>query len=97
MADVMDYPQLHLYVGGQWLGAPGRDTVAVVDPGTCKELGRLPCATPEDVDAALESADAAFRAWRAAPALDRATILRRAATLMRDRVDAFARVITLEL
>lgn len=93
----MDYPQLRFYVDGRWLDGGGRETLSVVDPGRAVEIGRLPCATTEDVDAALEAARRTFPTWRATPANERSAILRRAAALMRDRVAAFSHTITLEL
>lgn len=93
----MQYPQLNLYINGEWLDSAGRETVPVVDPGTGDELGQLPCATSADVEAALDAAARTFHAWRTTSALERSNILRRAAALMRDRVNEYSRIITLEL
>jgi succinate-semialdehyde dehydrogenase/glutarate-semialdehyde dehydrogenase len=92
----VEYPQLSLFIDGQWLSSKGRDTSDVVDPATEARLGQLPLATASDVDAALEAARSAFPSWRATPAIERSNILRRAASLIRERLDYYAWVITSE-
>ncbi len=90
------YPQPQLYIDGRWLDADGRRTEDVLDPATGQVLAQLPHATREDLDAALAAAQAAFAGWRAAAPLERSRILRAAATLVRERVEAIARAMTLE-
>src|SRR5205807_5371521 len=53
-------------------------------------------ATPEDVDAAVDAAAAAFAGWKRTPARDRAQIMLNAARLVRERVADIAHVMTLE-
>ncbi len=90
------YPALHLFIGGEWLGAEGRDSLPVTDPATDAVLGALPVATPADLDAALDAAAEGFRVWRAVSAFERARILYRAADLMRERARHIGHVTTLE-
>ena len=95
MAGTVPYPGLALIIGGRAV----RDRAAsspVLDPGTGEVIGRVPHATVADLDAALAAAAVGFRAWRAVPAHERARILRRAADLVRGRLDAVADVLTLE-
>lgn len=91
------YPPLCLLIDGEWVEAAGRGTHSVRDPSTAHVIGRLPKATPADVQRALEAARAAFLKWRSTPAAARAAVLVRAAGLMRERAEAIARTITLEL
>lgn len=93
----MDYPELSLYINGARLSGQGRDSINVQDPATEEVLGQLPVATADDIQAALAAAEAGFRQWRAVSAINRSTILRRAATLMRERIDTLAWLITREL
>jgi succinate-semialdehyde dehydrogenase/glutarate-semialdehyde dehydrogenase len=51
----------------------------------------------EDVEAAIAKADDCFQAWRHVPFAQRASLLRRAAGLCRERVDGLARLMTLEM
>lgn len=92
----MTYPPLHLFIGGERIGADGRDTLPVVDPATGLEIARLPVATTADLDRALDAAARAFPAWRDTTAIERSGILRRAAALLRERVPAIAEVMTRE-
>jgi acyl-CoA reductase-like NAD-dependent aldehyde dehydrogenase len=54
-------------------------------------------AQAQDIDAALERARAAQRAWRAAPIADRAQILRRFCELFEGKRDEIARELTLQM
>ena len=56
-----DYPDVAMYIDGEWVqGAAGRGD-DVVNPATGQVLGRVPFAEPEDVDRAIEAARVAFR------------------------------------
>ncbi|HEY6797311.1 MAG TPA: benzaldehyde dehydrogenase [Kineosporiaceae bacterium] len=69
-----------IYTDGKWLdGADG--TVAVTEPATGQELGRLGIAGRDDVRAAARSAARAQREWAAKPHVERAAVLRRAGDL----------------
>jgi len=54
-------------------------------------------ATPEEVASALAGAARAFGDWRRTPFAERASLLRRAAALLRERRDALARLMALEM
>jgi succinate-semialdehyde dehydrogenase/glutarate-semialdehyde dehydrogenase len=90
------YPTLGLFIGGQWIGADARETLDVIEPATGSVLGALPIATTVDLDAALASAQKGFETWRKVPAWERGRILKRAADLMRERVEVIAHAITRE-
>lgn len=93
----MRYPELNLLIGGRAVPAGNRPCLDVTDPATLGVLGRVPAATPEDIDEALDAARRSFPGWRDTPALERAAILRRAAVLMRERTPLLAWLITREL
>lgn len=84
-----------LFIAGEWLTA-GRDSSAVADPATGREAGRVLHATVADLDRAAEAAAAAFGRWSRVSAYDRSAILRRAATLLRDRAEPIARLMVRE-
>src|SRR5882757_9069588 len=90
------YPDLKLHIDGEWIGAGGRRTQAVVNPATGETLGDLPLANPSDLDRAIHAADTGFRLWRKASADERGAVLAGAARLLRERVDTIARNATLE-
>ncbi len=92
----MTYPSTRLFIAGEWQDAADGKTIAVHNPATGKEIGRVAHAGRADLDRALEAAQKGFEAWRDIPAVERARTMRRAATLMRERADAIARVLTQE-
>jgi succinate-semialdehyde dehydrogenase/glutarate-semialdehyde dehydrogenase len=87
---------LALYIGGEWRSGDGRKGEDVVNPATAKVLGRLPHASPSDLDAALDAAQKGLAVWRATSAYDRSKVLRKAADLVRERAEAIARIMTQE-
>lgn len=90
------YDPLYLFIGGAWLEAGERATASVVNPATQRELGRVPLATAADLDHALAAAQRAFEVWRHTMPAERASILKRAADLMRERAAHIATLMTLE-
>ena len=90
------YANLELFIDGKWLGGNGRKGEDVINPATEKPLAHLPHASNADLDLALEAARKGFAVWRATSAYDRCKILHKAADLMRERVDAMAKVMVQE-
>ncbi|MET0378773.1 MAG: NAD-dependent succinate-semialdehyde dehydrogenase, partial [Spongiibacteraceae bacterium] len=93
----ISYPKLSLCIDGQFLHGSGRHTEAVINPANEHILGELPHATAADLDAALAVAQRGFDLWRKVPALERSQKLRHVADLIRQRKEAIAPLITLEL
>lgn len=90
------YTPLFACIDGKFLGADERDGQDVRDPATGALLGRLPWATPADIDAALAAAQRAFERWRDSSPVERSAILRRAADLTRERAEEIGHAITLD-
>jgi succinate-semialdehyde dehydrogenase/glutarate-semialdehyde dehydrogenase len=90
------YPSLALFVSGQWLDKASGGERTVINPATESPLGMLPLAGAAELAAAAESAQRGFEQWRRVRPHDRYVILRRAADLLRQRVDQIATVLTLE-
>ena len=90
------YTDLALHIGGNWQSGDGRRGEDVVNPATEKPLARLPHASQSDLDAALAAAEKGFKVWRATSAYDRAKVLRKAASLVRERAEVIARIMTQE-
>ena len=87
---------LALFINGSWKIGEGRDLFAVIDPASGEAIGEVPMASPADLDEALDAADKGFVLWRAAPAEQRAAVLKKAAALLRERVEPIARLLTME-
>ncbi|MCW5672485.1 MAG: NAD-dependent succinate-semialdehyde dehydrogenase [Hydrogenophaga sp.] len=92
----MSYPNTQLFIQGQWRDAQAGETLAVFNPATGKEIGRVAHARQADLDLALAAAQKGFETWRDTPAIERAKVMRAAAALMRERAGAIARLLTQE-
>ncbi|MBB4277843.1 NAD-dependent succinate-semialdehyde dehydrogenase [Rhizobium mongolense] len=90
------YPNVKLFINGEWRDAFGAETIAVVDPATEEMIGRIAHARQADLDLALEAADKGFRIWRGISAFDRSKLMREAADILRSRVEAIAYMMTRE-
>jgi len=88
------YPELKLFIDGKW--RKSQSDMPVLNPATEQELGRLPCATQQDLDDALAAAVKGFALWRNTAPRVRADTILRAARLMRERQEEIATAITLE-
>jgi succinate-semialdehyde dehydrogenase / glutarate-semialdehyde dehydrogenase len=73
----MNYVDTKLYINGQWCDASDGKTLAVVNPATGLEIGRVAHATIADLDRALASSQAGFELWKKVPAVERGRIMRK--------------------
>lgn len=96
MTDAFEYPQPKLFIAGQWRMGSGGDTLSVRNPATGEELAPLPVANKADLDEALSAVEKGFPIWRATSAYDRAKVLKKAASLMRERAPYIGAVSTSE-
>ncbi len=92
----MTYPDTQLYINGQWCNSADSRTLAVFNPATGKEIGRVAHAGRADLDRAVDAAQRGFETWRDLPPAERSRVMRRAAALMRERAAEIARVLTQE-
>lgn len=90
------YPDLKLYIDGEWLGAGSRRTHRVINPANGATLGELPLVDTADLDRALHAAERGYRLWRRATAEERGRVMKGAAQLIRQRADHIAHIATLE-
>ncbi len=90
------YGPLYLWIDGQRLPAAGRACHDVIDPSTGDTLAPLPLASKADLDLALDAADHAFKTWKKVSPVERGAVLRKAAALLRERLEHIAAQLTLE-
>ena len=95
-APTFSYPDTRLYIDGQWCDAADGRTMAVFNPATGEEIGRLAHAGIADLDRALAATQKGFEIWRNTPAAQRAALMHKAAQLLRERADTTARELTME-
>ena len=90
------YPNTQLYIAGEWMNARSGRTIPVVNPASGDTIGTLAFAEQADLDHALDAADSGFRTWKKISAYERSKMMRKAADLLRERVDHIARLMTME-
>jgi betaine-aldehyde dehydrogenase len=86
-----------LYIGGVWTGAGGTEAIDVLNPASEEVVGRVPAATPEDVDRAVASARAACDEWGRTPAATRAGFLASIREGLSARAEELSLLITAEV
>ncbi|BBK41265.1 glutarate-semialdehyde dehydrogenase DavD [Allostella vacuolata] len=84
------------YVDGAWLDADGGGTIDVTNPATGEKIGTVPKMGAGETRRAIEAANAAWPAWRAKTAKERATILRKWFDLMMANQDDLGTIMTTE-
>ena len=83
-------------IGGEWREASNGGTWDVANPATEEVVRTVPFGNAEDCRLAIEAAHAAFPRWSQKTAYERATCLKLAAELMRQRSSDLARTTVLE-
>ncbi|MDQ3822269.1 MAG: aldehyde dehydrogenase family protein [Actinomycetota bacterium] len=85
------------YVGGEWVDAASGERFETVSPATGEVLGVFPKSSAEDVDRAVEAAEAAYEEWRLVPAPKRGEILFRFGQLLTEEKDDLAELMSREM
>lgn len=85
-----------LLINGQFVESNTTVWQDIVNPATQEVLGRVPMATIEEVDAAIESAQNAFSTWRVTPIQARMRIMLKLQDLIRENMKDIAQVLTAE-
>src|SRR6059058_3988377 len=84
------------YIDGKWTDADSGKTLPVNNPATAEILGTVPNMGEAETRRAIEAASAAFPAWRAKTAKERANILRKWFDLMMANQEDLAKILTAE-
>jgi succinate-semialdehyde dehydrogenase/glutarate-semialdehyde dehydrogenase len=90
------YPDTQFLIANEWVPSASGRTLDVFNPATGEKIGTVAHANKQDLDRALEAAQAGFLAWKKISPYDRYKILRKAADNMRARVDQIAAIMTAE-
>jgi succinate-semialdehyde dehydrogenase/glutarate-semialdehyde dehydrogenase len=91
-----NYPHVQLYIDGHWREGAEARKLPVLNPATSEVMGDLACAETADLEEVAEAANRGFEVWRKISAFDRYKMMRKAAQLLRDRVETVAQLMTLE-
>jgi len=85
---------MQLFLNGEWTGL--NDTAEVINPFNGSVIDTVPRATPADITSAIKSLAKGAQAMRNMPAHQRVDILRKAASLIRERQEELGRLISIE-
>nr|WP_042337991.1 aldehyde dehydrogenase family protein [Bacillus andreraoultii] len=86
--------QLKNYIDGKWI--EGKQFIPVINPATGKKIVNVPLSSEETVDYAVSSAKRAQKDWALVPAPKRAEIIYDVGTLLKERKETLARLLTME-
>ena len=89
-------PSIPLLINGEFVASRTTQWRDVVNPATQEVLARVPLATPEEVNAAVAAAKAAFVTWRKSPIGARARIFLKYQQLIRENMKSLAATLTAE-
>lgn len=88
--------QTKAFINGQWVDAHDGSTMNVTNPANAEILATVPDMGEAETLQAIDAAQAAWGAWRARPAKERAQILRRWFDLVMQAQDDLAMLMTAE-
>ncbi len=87
---------MKMLIGGAWSEGSGGDRIEVINPSDLTTVDTVPSGDSNDVSAAVDAAEDAFRTWSAVPARERGRVLRQAAERVRGSIDDLAMLLTKE-
>ncbi|MGP9766153.1 NAD-dependent succinate-semialdehyde dehydrogenase [Halomonas sp. AOP13-D3-9] len=90
------YPDVQLFINGEWCSAIAGKTIPVINPATEETIGHIAHAEKDDLDLAISAAEHGFNTWKATSPFERSKVMRRAAELLRERADRIAMIMTTE-
>ncbi|SDG56714.1 NAD-dependent succinate-semialdehyde dehydrogenase [Psychroflexus sediminis] len=68
-----------------------------INPYNGEQFAEYDSLTPEELTAKLKASSEAFKQWKKTPLSERAVLLKKAGQILRDNVDEYAEIITLEM
>src|SRR5438477_6477734 len=84
--------QLLNYIGGKWKRSRASDYYDVLNPATGETIVRVPLSPPEEVDEAVQAAQAAFADWRRTPPVQRIQYLFKLKRVLDEHFEEIARL-----
>lgn len=83
--------EIHTFYDGREQAVASKSTFTSVDPSTARPLATIHTTTKDQLNAAVKSAQAAFPSWSTTSPIERAKVLLKAASILRERNDELAR------
>jgi len=91
------YEFKRFYIDGAWVSPPGRRELAVINPATEQEIGKIMLGAAEDVDVAVKAARAAFETYSETSREERMALLERIIAVYKKRMQDVALAISDEM
>jgi succinate-semialdehyde dehydrogenase/glutarate-semialdehyde dehydrogenase len=85
-----------MYINGEWVEAENRKTYELKNPATKELIANISDGGTQETKKAIAAATDAFPIWARTPAKERGAILKRAETILLERIDEIAKLITME-
>lgn len=89
-------PTTKLFLDGQFVESKATEWVDLKNPATNEIVTRVPKSTPSEMQAAVESAKAAFKSWSQTSILTRQQVMFKLAQIIRSNMKLLAENITKE-
>jgi delta 1-pyrroline-5-carboxylate dehydrogenase len=90
-------PKVPLYIDGKMVQSETDEWIPVHNPATQEIVSFVPQATQDELEAALQSSQEAFKKWRKVSILTRQKVMFELQRLLREHMDRIAAIITVEL
>ncbi|MFN2289537.1 MAG: CoA-acylating methylmalonate-semialdehyde dehydrogenase [Chromatocurvus sp.] len=85
--------QVPLFINGEFVQSASSEKRNVLNPSTQAVLAEVPFATASEVDVAVASAQEAFQTWRDVPVADRARLMMRYQSLLKEHHDELGEIL----
>ncbi|UVO30432.1 aldehyde dehydrogenase family protein [Bradyrhizobium arachidis] len=85
-----------LFINGAWRSGHKGSDLALINPATTEEFGRVAAASASDLEDALKSADDSLLRWSNTPAHERGALLVRAAQILKAKIEPAASALSRE-
>ncbi len=84
------------YIDGEWVPSESDRALDVINPATAEAIARVPLSDAQEVDQAVQAAQAAFPEWRETPPYSRARAMFRLKEAIEDNFEDLSRLIVEE-
>ncbi|MCG9580967.1 CoA-acylating methylmalonate-semialdehyde dehydrogenase [Vibrio tubiashii] len=85
-----------LFVGGEFCQSQSSQWIDVTNPATNEVIAKLPCATEQEMERAIRSAETVFHQWKNLAVSERARVMLRYQHLLKEHHDEIAEILSKE-
>ncbi len=85
-----------LLINGEFVESSTSSYIDVTNPANNEVIARAPCATEQEMEQAIASAEAAFETWKNVPVTERARVMMRYQALLKEHQEDIAKILASE-